>query len=43
MMNYKYTTEYHRNLITKFRRFPHRNKVLGKENTNEEIVFIDEL
>jgi uncharacterized protein (DUF924 family) len=36
-----YTTA-HRNLIRKFGRFPHRNAVLGRESTPEELAFMAE-
>lgn len=32
----------HRDIIEKFGRFPHRNKVLGRETTPEEQAFLDE-
>lgn len=31
----------HRDLITRFGRFPHRNRVLGRESTAEEIAYIE--
>ena len=31
----------HRDIIAQFGRFPHRNRVLGRESTNEEIAFLD--
>ena len=30
----------HRNIIERFGRFPHRNKVLGRQSTPEEITFL---
>ena len=30
----------HRNLIEKFGRFPHRNKILGREDTDEEKIYL---
>ena len=30
----------HRNIVARFGRFPHRNAVLGRENTDEERVFL---
>lgn len=32
----------HRNIIARFGRFPHRNKVLGRRSTPEELAFLDE-
>jgi len=32
--------EHHRNLIREFGRFPHRNVLLGRENTKEEIEYL---
>lgn len=32
----------HREIIDRFGRFPHRNKVLGRESTPEEIAFLEE-
>lgn len=32
----------HREIIDRFGRFPHRNKVLGRESTPEEIAFLQE-
>ena len=32
----------HRDVIAKFGRFPHRNKVLGRETTPEEEAYLDE-
>lgn len=31
---------HHRELIRKFGRFPHRNKILGRESTEEEIAYL---
>ncbi|MFK8011993.1 MAG: DUF924 family protein [Marinicellaceae bacterium] len=30
----------HKNIIDRFGRYPHRNKVLGRKSTNEEIEFL---
>ena len=30
----------HRNIIHRFGRFPHRNKILNRVSTNEEIEFL---
>ena len=30
----------HRDIIARFGRFPHRNRVLGRESTDEEIAFL---
>ena len=32
--------EHHREIIRQFGRFPHRNKILGRENTEEEIEYL---
>ena len=32
----------HHEIIERFGRFPHRNKVLGRQSTPEEIAFLDE-
>lgn len=32
--------ELHRDIIKKYSRFPHRNKILGRESTAEEIEFL---
>jgi len=32
--------EKHREIITRYRRFPHRNAVLGRESRPEELAFI---
>ena len=37
----KYAIE-HRDIIARFGRFPHRNRVLGRENTPEEADFLSE-
>ncbi|WP_122600918.1 DUF924 family protein, partial [Pseudomonas viridiflava] len=34
--------ERHRQVIARFGRFPHRNAVLGRESTAEEMVFLSE-
>ena len=31
----------HRELIRRFGRFPHRNKILGRDSTKEEIEFLE--
>ncbi|KAJ3163019.1 hypothetical protein HDU88_006513 [Geranomyces variabilis] len=38
-MTFKSAQE-HYDLISKFRRFPHRNEILGRESTPEEIAFM---
>ena len=35
-------TEHYRETIARFGRFPHRNEVLGRESTAEELAFLDE-
>jgi uncharacterized protein (DUF924 family) len=30
----------HRDIIARFGRFPHRNAVLGRESTQEEVEFL---
>ena len=30
----------HKAIVDKFGRFPHRNKVLGRENTDEELIYL---
>jgi len=37
----KYAVE-HRDIIERFGRFPHRNRMLGRETTQEEQAFLDE-
>ena len=32
----------HRDIIDRFGRFPHRNKILGRESTAEELAFLTE-
>ncbi|HEX5637283.1 MAG TPA: DUF924 family protein, partial [Gammaproteobacteria bacterium] len=32
--------EHHRNIIRKFGRFPHRNKILGRESTEAELQYL---
>ncbi|TIU46448.1 MAG: DUF924 family protein [Mesorhizobium sp.] len=39
--NLKYALE-HRDIIRRFGRFPHRNKMLGRETTAEEKAFLDD-
>ncbi|MBZ9993813.1 DUF924 family protein [Mesorhizobium sp. BH1-1-4] len=39
--NLKYALE-HRDIIQRFGRFPHRNRMLGRETTPEEKAFLDE-
>lgn len=34
--------EIHREIITRYNRFPHRNKVLGRNSTHEELEFLKE-
>lgn len=38
----KYAIE-HRNVIAQFGRFPHRNAILGRESTSEEIKFLQKV
>jgi len=33
---------HHRNIIARFGRFPHRNKILGRSSTPEELAFLAE-
>ncbi|MEL7537931.1 MAG: DUF924 family protein [Pseudomonadota bacterium] len=33
--------ELHRDIVERFGRFPHRNKVLGREDTTEEAAYLD--
>ena len=33
---------HHRDIVARFGRFPHRNKILGRESTPEELAFLDE-
>lgn len=33
--------EHHRNIIRRFGRFPHRNAILGRESTAEELAWLD--
>lgn len=37
---YTHYAERHRDIIARFGRFPHRNEVLGRESTREEIDFL---
>jgi uncharacterized protein (DUF924 family) len=32
----------HRDIVARFGRFPHRNRLLGRRNTAEELKFLDE-
>jgi uncharacterized protein (DUF924 family) len=32
--------QHHRDLIIEFGRFPHRNAILGRENTSEEVEYL---
>ncbi|MCW8846455.1 MAG: DUF924 domain-containing protein, partial [Gammaproteobacteria bacterium] len=34
--------ELHRDIVAQFGRFPHRNAVLGRENTPEEEAYLDQ-
>ena len=34
--------ERHRDVVRRFGRFPHRNEILGRESTPEEIEFLEE-
>jgi len=38
--NIKYA-EIHRDAIARFGRFPHRNQILGRESTPEEIAYLE--
>ena len=38
-LNYKWCSE-HLDIITAFGRYPHRNKALGRENTEEEDLYL---
>ncbi|OBQ75139.1 DUF924 family protein [Mesorhizobium erdmanii] len=40
-LNLKYALE-HRDIIQRFGRFPHRNRMLGRETTAQERAFLDE-
>ncbi len=40
--NYTDYAEKHRVIIKRFGRFPHRNEILGRESTQEEITFLQE-
>jgi uncharacterized protein (DUF924 family) len=31
----------HRNIVARFGRFPHRNEVLGRASTGEELAFLE--
>ena len=33
--------EHHRELIRRFGRFPHRNAILGRESTGDELAYLD--
>ena len=37
--DYEYA-EKHRDIIARFGRFPHRNMILGRKSTNEEMEFL---
>ena len=37
------SAEYHRELVVKFGRFPHRNRILGRETTADEQAYLDGL
>ena len=39
-VNVKYAIE-HKDIIQRFGRFPHRNKILGRESTKEELYFLE--
>jgi uncharacterized protein (DUF924 family) len=39
--NYRYEIS-HKKIIDRFGRYPHRNKVLGRESTTEEIEFLSQ-
>src|SRR5215510_12012247 len=34
--------EHHRDIVRRFGRFPHRNKILGRESTTEEQQYLDQ-
>jgi uncharacterized protein (DUF924 family) len=40
--NYLSYAEKHQQVIARFGRFPHRNAVLGRESTVEELVFLSQ-
>ena len=40
-MSHKYAVA-HRDVIAKWGRFPHRNKILGRENTAEEVKGLED-
>jgi uncharacterized protein (DUF924 family) len=33
---------HHRDIVARFGRFPHRNAILGRESTPEEVAFLAE-
>jgi uncharacterized protein (DUF924 family) len=33
--------EHHRNIVKRFGRFPHRNAILGRTSTQEEMEYLD--
>ena len=39
LKDYEYTKK-HRDIIARFGRFPHRNVILGRKSTNEELEFL---
>jgi uncharacterized protein (DUF924 family) len=41
-MEYLSFAERHRDVIKRFGRFPHRNEILGRESTAEELAFLKE-
>ncbi len=40
LLESKKYAEYHFNIIKRFGRYPHRNKLLGRESTSEELEFL---
>ena len=38
-IDYEYAKKHHE-IIARFRRFPHRNIILGRKSTNQELVFL---
>jgi len=41
-VNFRKYAELHRDIIARFGRFPHRNKILGRTNTREEQEYLDQ-
>lgn len=40
--NYVHYAKLHRDVIARFGRFPHRNEILGRPSTDEELAFLKE-